>query len=79
MAEYKIVLPCRLGDAVYYVNGDKRLYITEHEVKGFRITKKGLQLELEHLEQPIYPNERLFFSREAAIKEYNRRLLNYEN
>lgn len=78
MAEYKIVLPCRLGDAAYYVNGDKRFHITEHEVKGFRIDEKGLRLDLDGF-QPYYPNERLFFSRKVAIQELNRRLLNYEN
>jgi hypothetical protein len=73
-----IILPRKLGGVVYYVNGNKNLYITEHEVFGFRIDKKGLRLDLDDF-QPYYPNERLFFSREAAIKELNRRLLNNEN
>ena len=75
MTEYTVVLPCRLGDAVYYINGDKRFYITVHEVKGFRINEKGLQLDLNGF-QLYYPNERLFFSRKAAIEDLYRRLTN---
>ncbi len=78
MTKYKINLPCKIGDVVYYVNGDRYLYITEHIVTGFHIRKDGLCIEFENF-KTHYPNERLCINHKAAIKEYNRRLLNYEN
>ena len=62
-----IVPPCKLGGVVFWVNGDKHKYITEHEVIGFIIEKDGIRLDLGDF-QPRLGYERLHLTREAAEK-----------
>ena len=40
-----IAFPRRIGDVVYYLNGYRNDYITEHEVVGFIIRQDGIRLE----------------------------------
>lgn len=66
-----IVLPCDVGDTVYWVpgffNGSPILSV---RVAGFTYySKNELRLELPDLDiEPIYPNAHLFLSREEAEK-----------
>lgn len=41
-----IILPRRVGDTVYYLNGDKSKRITTHTIAGFAIDKHGVMVDL---------------------------------
>lgn len=70
--QYKISVPCRIGDNLYSVIGERvHLYV----VAGFRIDKEKIYIESE--ESMFFPEDKIgiyyFFSQELAEREFNRR------
>ena len=70
--QYKIAVPCRIGDRLYSIIGEK---VHPYVVAGFRIDRDKIYIESE--ESMFFPEDKIgiyyFFSQELADREFGRR------
>ena len=70
--QHKIYVPCRIGDTLYSVIGEK---VNTYVVTGFRIDKEKIYMETEG--SMFLPADRIgvnyFFSRELAEREFDKK------
>lgn len=68
--QHKISVPCKIGDTLYSVVGEK---VNTYMVAGFRIDREKVYMETE--DSMFLPADRIginyFFSKELAEKEFN--------
>lgn len=69
---HKISVPCKIGDMLYSVVGEK---VNAYVVAGFRIDRQKIYMETE--ESAFLPADKVgiyyFFSQELAEREFNRK------
>lgn len=69
MANWNVELPCQIGDTVYFVSEDYRGNKLIKEVKVSQIKISDIGIYVVDDDGFIYSTERLYFSKEEAIKE----------